>query len=1160
MAPPWLSLVFLVLVCYLLEFCAGQASVVTDETRCMRMGAPVTGGIPVVGCSWNKNVLEGRFMENSCEPSSAWVQAIGHFPEYSHDSCGEHSLDQCYYNQDSKCLPQGGSTNGTLSPNSTCSTPPLELLVHYLDGLVASFPKLYSYVEGASETCVIKVNNVTCTGQPECEWRKRLPFQVISESRPANVGEKREVQEITVMGPTEETLPQIQEFATRSIESSSRIVSLSLTAKNVSGIVNESYFTLNYLGKTTRKFYPTKVLEEDVVNGLIEVGVGSGVEVHVATSLNGRPSSWQITFPSKAEADGVTVGSQWFQYIPKTDAPPDPELYSLYLQRHKLTKQEITIMSNGEVASGSFILFHGKQGYSDETGKLSYDSGADNVRASLLRLTQFGERMLDFVAVDVFQHSTDFENTDGKEVSPWRTWNITYVSNIKSEYASGEVPLKVGYKANHCSPCEAFTILGEKSPNVSMTTHTHDAAPKLTGKFVVSLCQFVKVLPGLATNFTADGNISFAYFKEPEEETNNTWIPKVGDYVRVMGKVLTIRQGTTVHPEGGNYTLLVEPNVEYKSMGTILNNTMHGTRAHACDYTQTTEKIPVTVATDEFEEILNDSFPELGFNVTQIDETTDWMEKRWYITLQTPHNNLDPLRISSTDDEFDVVTPIGSKLVVKPAQYGRAPIGGTFRIAFCGYDGHKGLYEQVIFEGPSIKPSSGANFFEVGSGQEDRGAVWYTVPISVTATETEVKAALEGLDNIVEDGVLVERTPVITDNEAKVVGYKWKIIFVTESAELLENPNYNDLMADLPPLAIADTSYLLGDGTQVGVGTITNGSGAFFHTQKQIYFESAVNPLDSPCTVNETLRNDRILNELGLDATKLEALLELDENIQRCALSTNTTSVWNTEEQCKLIRYKKYSGSTAASTSGGENDEVTNVTASFCVWRGSRSTTYDKVDAAALKIFNWAGIKYGGNTGLTRNANCTVPILYRSQQLLKLFGLSEAFLREYEVKFNRTDGNVSDTGVIQVQQNQNRSKQLNAFIEQFNKCYEDVAYVLSIPAPIFIKLWQELVTFTSYTVALAYCIAGMFFSYRMRTFNLISPKSVGSTLLIVFGSTIIGGVIGFVLSALPSAVIFNIYDSIPHNLPFVSAMSLGIAQGIIILYFDLGRGIRTRSL
>jgi len=129
------------------------------------------------------------------------------------------------------------------------------------------------------------------------------------------------------------------------------------------------------------------------------------------------------------------------------------------------------------------------------------------------------------------------------------------------------------------------------------------------------------------------------------------------------------------------------------------------------------------------------------------------------------------------------------------------------------------------------------------------------------------------------------------------------------------------------------------------------------------------------------------------------------------------------------------------------------------------------------------------------------------------------------------------------------------FIEQFNKCYEDIQTIISLPSPTFIKLWQTIIIATCYTVSLWYGLAAAFFTYRMRKLRILSPKSIGSAIIIVFCGFFMGVLVGVFMGCIPAAVLTNIYSSIPHNLPLNSANSLGIAQGLLIIYFDFGRGL-----
>lgn len=180
---------------------------------------------------------------------------------------------------------------------------------------------------------------------------------------------------------------------------------------------------------------------------------------------------------------------------------------------------------------------------------------------------------------------------------------------------------------------------------------------------------------------------------------------------------------------------------------------------------------------------------------------------------------------------------------------------------------------------------------------------------------------------------------------------------------------------------------------------------------------------------------------------------------------------------------------------------------------------------------------------MMKNSNCTVSRVYMAQQLAKLFALAEGYVPP-------------PNATIQVEENTVAKEDLISLLGQFSRCIEDDALFVEVPRPTFIQLWQLITTYTCYTCGLVYGIGGFILAYRMNKFKVSRPYSFGYVILITLASLVVGAVIGFMTGALPAALISQIYAAIPHNLQPEAAISLGVAQAIIIIYFDLGRAVR----
>jgi hypothetical protein len=106
-----------------------------------------------------------------------------------------------------------------------------------------------------------------------------------------------------------------------------------------------------------------------------------------------------------------------------------------------------------------------------------------------------------------------------------------------------------------------------------------------------------------------------------------------------------------------------------------------------------------------------------------------------------------------------------------------------------------------------------------------------------------------------------------------------------------------------------------------------------------------------------------------------------------------------------------------------------------------------------------------------------------------------------------------------------------------------------------VDAWQWIVTTTCYTCMFAYGIAGTLLAARMDKFKIwgFNLRETLSGVGIVTFSCLFGGMYGFLVAAIPAALITQMYASIPVKISASWATSLGVAQGILLIYFDLAR-------
>jgi len=1172
----WALLVMIILLLGILAAPA-SAAIVTDPETCARLGAPVAGGLEVVGCSWTENVLESRFQNRSCEPSEAWMAATGFLRTPAESFCNSSSESMCLYDEDAKCLFEERADQG-------CFTPPLQVLERDLNRLVASFKELYDTVETLPAICSGITNNVSCVDMaPFCEWSPTSEFpgqvrKVQLESKNDTI-QIQEVQQVSVMRQLEQTQSQVQRVSVRAGAFEEGIVTISLTDEDISLIdFEKSYMKLVYKAAETGEIRVDASAQEieQVLKTLPSFLQGGGFSVSEATrDPQGFVSSWEVIFDVNQDANDLELSND--VRVTRTGNGPPPGVLAIELTRHRHSKQQLVLLSNGQVVDGSFALRYIKPqltapgtAESDDTGILPFNATASQIRQALLGLSRSGQQLLSFVAVDVFEE-TEVSVFNQSEFSVLRYWNISLVGEI-GEFEFAEFKLIPGFnEQDPCTACTNFTVIpGSRSgedwlplenaeldasasdnfvPMARMEVRYLNEAPKVHGFFHLRQCTFTRVLTGEA--YPVKGSTDVMVVGPNFQEWSDFLGP--GSYVRLVGRVHTVSDVT----ESGSNTLNLK--LEEPFDGVLLESTIPGAVVRTCEF-QVNKNMFFGVNQNgpTFAAQLEAVYP--GAQVSVVTTTPNELlgEVEWDISFANPFNSYDPISFVSAS-ETDRLMSSNAVINVDVIQEGKGSVSGSFRLAFAGYDGTENRYRSLL-SGFSADPNDNSWGSLDDNSRDNR--VFYTRPIRWNARLQEVKSALEELPNIIQNGLEVEEVadfnlevnvPGVGSMFETWFGKAWKIKFLTDSTAMLQLFTVEELeglSADLPQLAVADVSSLQGSDAQVQVTTIQNGNGTLFQVNQTIYTEVANNRKFSPCRVNVTSRNERI-RELGIEEEKLEALTELDENMARCTFGINTSAVWNGFNECPQVEFSRNSGSEDSQDS--EDFEIAD--ASFCVWRGGIFETDFPagVDPQSVVEFNWVNVSYGGIESRVRSSNCTVPKIYVAQQMLILFSLSEEWITNYK-DLNTT---WKERNPVNLDLNTNVSLELSAFVEQFNQCYEDLETLIQLPEPTFIRLWQEIITFTCYTVGFAYGVAGLIVTSRMRSLKLLSPKSIGSAILIVFGCFLMGGVIAFILGAIPAAIIFNIYSSIPHNLPFDSAISLGIGQGIIILYFDAGRGLRT---
>jgi len=175
---------------------------------------------------------------------------------------------------------------------------------------------------------------------------------------------------------------------------------------------------------------------------------------------------------------------------------------------------------------------------------------------------------------------------------------------------------------------------------------------------------------------------------------------------------------------------------------------------------------------------------------------------------------------------------------------------------------------------------------------------------------------------------------------------------------------------------------------------------------------------------------------------------------------------------------------------------------------------------------------YGGNSTASIFGNCTVEYSSLISQLITI------------VTPYSTSKNVSADF-------QNMLSPIMTLSSKFNRCgLNPTIQVQAFGSAQFVNAWQEIVTTCCYTCMFAYGIAGTLLAARMDKFKIwgFSLIETLSGCSIVIFSCLFGGLYAFLIAAIPSALITQMYASIPVRVDQSWATSLGVAQGIMIVY------------
>ncbi|KAH9260016.1 hypothetical protein BASA81_001788 [Batrachochytrium salamandrivorans] len=302
--------------------------------------------------------------------------------------------------------------------------------------------------------------------------------------------------------------------------------------------------------------------------------------------------------------------------------------------------------------------------------------------------------------------------------------------------------------------------------------------------------------------------------------------------------------------------------------------------------------------------------------------------------------------------------------------------------------------------------------------------------------------------------------------------------------------------------------------------------------------EAATNALESPCRMDSVQREKGV--EVGFG--NYSKLQELDTVATSCA-----TIGGKGESLCV--------GST--STLGG-----------LCAWRGPASTqAYDSSLVNTTVIAQlWSSRYFGwGPNAFTQHSNCTVGLVVAINGLISVMQPLQTALKAYELNSTLATVNVTRNqsttfagrnGLNLSRVFQSLYLQVSGDVQKFEKCLTNPTYKATYSQSAFVDVWRTIFQYTGITCMAFYLLAGALLAHRMDKFKLVTFNlwDAATGVVIVCCSMVVGGSMGFIAGAIPAALLSQIYASVPVQLSDEWAISLGVVQGLLIVYFDMGRG------
>jgi len=865
------------------------------------------------------------------------------------------------------------------------------------------------------------------------------------------------------------------------------------------------------------------------------------------------PRSWVVEFLSEQDQLAIQL----------LNNPPH-----MRLTRHRHTVQQLAIRGTTKF-TGAFKLgamrphTGNKPGlYFLNNGNLLLSELKQNTSATMIERLIFEDFGYQFVSVCVACGANGLAPCSDSNILV--AWNITLAS-VLAEYEPTEFELvpqwfsnsTLGYDA--CEGCDGFAFsmcsncapLDGVDPGVSLVYLRKGIG--LNGYFRAKICNFENQLPGVVVREEVIGEsqlkLHFAY------KLDSAMNVSAVTHIRLLGNILEV-VATDSPLAASSYSLTVKSDPLPYFNKTWIEESGTGYPAYLGTWSFS-PPLASNISSKELTSAISSMYPSATVNVTNRVFNPREGIASWNVSFMEILNtdvlvSLDEYPNSPTEI-FAILPPNYTLINAVTEQHASVGLGGQFRIGFAGYKGNSSMYD--IFLNSGFTFSSGC--FQVKTGirvarcepWRERTCVCFSDLIPVDASAAMMAFSINQLANVFDDSIKVGSSRTSIPSQSS-----WTVTF---GPVALQN-GVGGLPANVPSLVVVDQLYMSGLGSQAIWTTLVQGNGSLYESNETTYVafqnESTVSPA---CKLDIAMRNAWI-STLGLAEKtstipdQLTALEDLDFNMELCSNvlefpNSIVNETLTAKEVCERIAYLRYQG----------NENITSnylmKPGNFCVWRELPyvvpSDLSELVQSSAVDRFNWEESNYEGVSGMVAYSQCTVPLMYKSQQLLRVFNLTDYFKKN----FNESGNN--ETGIIvEIGANTNASTYLSAHLRQWNLCFNFIPATINIPTTEYFEVFLYIIIASVSVTSTAYMVSGLMLLQLMGK-GLGSPWKKGK---VVFSFFLYGFLFGVFIGMFPAAICVLIFRSIPQILTKPSAISIGIGIGTLLCYFDVGRTMRAK--